>query len=107
MRRSVVEFELHRAEKESCAAFVHVCVYLCGCLRIQSYLLSAGRAALFPLKIASLFHFGPGEAREAIRIWAVLGSLVLHPGFNTYCVTLGKLLSLSACPCLHLKIELI
>ena len=103
----MVEFELHRAEKESCTAFVHVCIYLCGCLRIQSYLLSAGRASLFPLKIASLFHFGPDEAREAIRIWAALGSLVLHPGFNTYCVTLGKLLSLSACPCLHLKIELI
>ena len=87
--------------------FVQVCMYLCGCLRIQSYLLFADRAALFPLKIASLFHFGPGEAREAIRIWAALGSLVLHPGFNTYCVTLGKLLNLSAWPFFHLKIELI
>ena len=42
-------------------------MYLCGCLRIQSYPLSPGHAALFPLKIASVFHVGPGGAREAIE----------------------------------------
>lgn len=95
--------KLYRAEKEGCTAFcagVHVFMWL-----PQNSVISTICRSCSPLSFEnspiSLWSWWSQGGHK--RIWAALGSLVLHPGFNTYCVTWASYFNLSAWPFFILK----